>query len=37
VLALAALPNGWLTFTGRELKPLDRDERFQNFMSILLS
>ena len=28
---------GWLTFTGRELNPLDRDERFQNFMFILLS
>ena len=25
----ASLPAGWLTFTGRELNPLDRDERFQ--------
>ena len=32
-----SLPAGWLTFTGRELNPLDRDERFQNFMFILLS
>jgi hypothetical protein len=31
------LPAGWLTFTGRELNPLDRDERFQNFMFVLLS
>ena len=23
-----SLPAGWLTFTGRELNPLDRDERF---------
>ena len=32
-----SLPAGWLTFTGRELNPLDRAERFQNFMFILLS
>jgi hypothetical protein len=32
-----SLPAGWLTFTGRELNPLDRNERFQNFMFILLS
>jgi hypothetical protein len=32
-----SLPAGWLTFTGRELNPLDRDERFQNFMFVLLS
>jgi len=32
-----SLPAGRLTFTGRELNPLDRDERFQNFMFILLS
>ena len=31
-----SLPAGWLTFAGRE-NPLDRDERFQNFMFILLS
>ncbi len=31
-----SLPAGWLTFAGRELNPLDRDERFQNFMFILL-
>ena len=30
-----SLPDGWLTFTGRELNPLDRNERFQNFMFIL--
>jgi hypothetical protein len=24
-----SLPAGWLTFTGRELNPLDRDKRFQ--------
>ena len=24
-----SLPAGWLAFTGRELNPLDRDERFQ--------
>jgi hypothetical protein len=23
-----SLPAGWLTFAGRELNPLDRDERF---------
>ena len=23
-----SLPAGWLAFTGRELNPLDRDERF---------
>jgi hypothetical protein len=32
-----SLPAGWLTFTGRESNPLDRDERFQNFMFVLLS
>ena len=32
-----SLPAGWLTFTGRELNPLDRAKRFQNFMFILLS
>ena len=32
-----SLPAGWLTFTGRELNPLDRDERFQNLMFVLLS
>jgi hypothetical protein len=32
-----SLPAGWLTFTGRELNPLDRDERVQNFMFVLLS
>ena len=24
-----SLPAGWLAFAGRELNPLDRDERFQ--------
>ena len=32
-----SLPAGWLAFAGRELNPLDRDERFQNSMFILLS
>jgi hypothetical protein len=32
-----ALPAGWLAFAGRELNPLDRVERFQNVMFILLS
>jgi hypothetical protein len=32
-----SLPAGRLAFTGRELNPLDRDERFQNVMFILLS
>ena len=32
-----SLPAGWLTFTGRELNPLDRNERFQNFIFVLLS
>ena len=30
-----SLPAGWLTFAGRELNPLDRDERFQNFTPLL--
>ena len=32
-----SLPVGWLASTGRELNPLDRDERFQSGMLILLS
>src|SRR5580658_2940939 len=32
-----SLPAGWLAFTGRESNPLDRVERFQNSMFILLS
>ena len=32
-----SLPAGWLAFAGRELNPLDRYERFQNIMSVLLS
>jgi len=28
-----SLPAGWLAFTGRELNPLDRDERFQLIFS----
>jgi hypothetical protein len=32
-----SLPAGWLAFAGRELNPLDRDERFQNIMFVLLS
>ena len=32
-----SLPAGWLAFAGRESNPLDRDERFQNSMFILLS
>jgi hypothetical protein len=32
-----ALPAGWLAFAGRGSNPLDRDERFQNIMFILLS
>ena len=32
-----SLPAGWLAFAGRELNPLDRNERFQNVMFILLS
>ena len=32
-----SLPVGWLAFTGRASNPLDRSERFQNYMFILLS
>jgi hypothetical protein len=28
-----SLPAGWLAFAGRELNPLDRDERFQLIFS----
>ena len=33
----ARLASGWLAFAGREFNPLDRVERFQNVMFILLS
>jgi hypothetical protein len=29
-----SLPAGWLAFTGRELNPLDRDERFPSATSL---
>jgi len=32
-----SLPDGWLAFAGREFNPLDRVERFQHVMFILLS
>jgi hypothetical protein len=32
-----SLPAGWLAFAGRVSNPLDRSERFQNVMLILLS